>query len=192
MTPLPKLTPPWWMDGSTLTQASGEDIQEPAMLTAGTHTFWQRIADWLSWPLQQTALTCDIKLLDLLAWENGITRFRGEPEWLYRRRVHYAELNAMDAGSSVGFARIFERLGFSVLSTRERMAGEDWDVIALELADSELASATDLMTAVVQNYGRTCRRYTIMTTNEAQITISCAEFNAEYTTLEATCNVSQP
>lgn len=190
MNSLPRLTLPWWMDGKTLPQQQGEQPQEPAMMTEGTRTFWQRIADVMVWPLSQSsALTCSYDILTLLAWENSIERFNGEPEWLFRRRVHFAELNALDAGSSAGFKRIFDRLGFNVIAQHERIAGEDWDVIALELADSELASASSVMTAVIQNYGRTCRRYTMTTTTEATLSISGVEFNAHYTTLEAQCNV---
>ncbi|MFM5556711.1 phage tail protein [Aeromonas rivipollensis] len=154
--PLPACAPPWWEDGETLTQG----VKEPAMLSRGIMTFWQQVRRWLLISLGAVdPLTCSKELLDLLAWERDIKRFKGEPLELFRKRVKYAFVNAQDAGELAGFKRIFERLGIGWCEIHERVAGADWDVIVVEVTDSALSSNQALMQALIQHYGRTCRRY---------------------------------
>jgi hypothetical protein len=178
---LPDLITPWWMDGTTL--ADSTQPQEPAMLVQGTQSFWQKITDWLTWPLsQQSALTCSEDVLGLLAWENSVVRFSNEPLWLYRRRVHFAYLNTLDAGSMAGFKRILSRFDIDVLATYERQAGRDWDIVSIELADNALVTSDVLLATLIQDFGRTCRRYEHTTTNTAAIEISAAEYHCNYDT----------
>jgi hypothetical protein len=73
--------------------------------------------------------------------------------------VKYAEQNAMDAGSKAGFIQIFDRLGIGYLEMLEREDEVNWDVISLRLSDSQIAENIDLLDYVIQQYGRTCRRY---------------------------------
>lgn len=154
--PLPACAPPWWEDGETLTQG----VKEPAMLSRGIMAFWQQVRRWLLISLGAVdPLTCSKELLDLLAWERDIKRFKGEPLDLFRKRVKYAFVNAQDAGEVAGFKRIFERLGIGWCEIHERVAGADWDVIVVEVTDSALSSNQALMQTLIQHYGRTCRRY---------------------------------
>jgi hypothetical protein len=135
---------------------------ETAKLVAAAKTWWQRAEDWVRWPLGQTdALTCELGILDLLAWQRDITRFEDEPEALYRNRVKFAQINAEDSGSKAGFIRIFERLGIGYLEIDERTDPVNWDVITLTLSDSQLAQNPALLTNIINQYGRTCRRYTL-------------------------------
>lgn len=185
----PKLEPlnlPFWMDGQTLTETP--EPQEPAMLTAGMQGFWQRVRGWLLWPLTQSdPLTCDVELLDLLAWERRITRFRDEPLWLYRKRVAFAFVNAKDAGSTQGFINIFNRLGVPVLSIAERQPGKDWDIVSIELDDTIVASAS-LLGTIIQDYGRTCRRYEYVSSKATALFLPVTECNNDYQTLTARAN----
>lgn len=153
---LPPHDAPWWEDGHTI--SSG--LREPTFLVRGIMAFWQRLRSWLLLPLAELdPLTCSRELLDLLAWERDIQQFAGEPLALFRKRVKYAFINAKDAGEVAGFKRIFERLGIGWCDIHERRAGEPWDVITIEVSDSALTENQPLMQALIQHYGRTCRRY---------------------------------
>lgn len=153
---LPEANAPWWEDGQTI----ADGVKEPAFLARGIMALWRRIRRWCLLPLEVVdPLTCSRELLDLLAWERDIRRFDGEPLELYRRRVKYAFINAMDAGEVAGFKRIFERLGIGWCELHERQAGAPWDVITIEVTDSAIADNQQLMEALIRHYGRTCRRY---------------------------------
>lgn len=141
-------------------------------LITAAKTYWQRAEDAVRWPLTQLdALTCTVPMLDLLAWQRDINRFTDEPEDLYRKRVKYALINAQDAGSKAGFVRIFERLGIGYLEVIERSDPVNWDVILLRLSDGQIAQSSALINYIIQQYGRTCRRYTleVLTPVPAQI-----------------------
>lgn len=122
--------------------------------------WWDKAEDWIKTPLNQMdAETCSGALLKYHAFQKDVTRFTDEPENLFRKRVKYAEQNAMDAGSKAGFIQIFERLGIGYLEILEREEEVNWDVISLRLSDSQIAENIDLLDYVIQQYGRTCRRY---------------------------------
>ncbi|WAF68471.1 phage tail protein [Aeromonas dhakensis] len=153
---LPESKAPWWEDGKTI----ADGVQEPAFLAKGIMAFWRQIRGWLLQPLaQQDPLTCSEAMLALLAWERDITRFKGEPLALFRKRVKYAFINAQDSGEVAGFKRIFERLGIGWCELHERQDGTPWDVITIEVADSALTQNQQLMETLIQHYGCTCRRY---------------------------------
>jgi hypothetical protein len=153
---IPELTPPWWMDGKTLTQ----QLSEPWYLTQGLYGFWTRVRDWLLYPLKQVdPLTCSEAVLQLLAWDRDISRFTGEPLDLYRKRVAFAFKNAVDAGGEAGFYSIFSRLGMTISNLDERSPGIDWDIITITMEDDAQTENQDLLSTLIQHYGRTCRRY---------------------------------
>lgn len=153
---LPESQAPWWEDGKTI----ADGVKEPAFLAKGIMAFWRRMRGWLLQPLaQQDPLTCSEAMLALIAWERDITRFKGEPLDLYRKRVKYAFINAQDSGEVAGFKRIFDRLGIGWCELYERQDGTPWDVITIEVADSAMAKNQQLMETLIQHYGRTCRRY---------------------------------
>lgn len=180
---LEALNLPFWMDGQTLTESP--EPQEPAMLKIGMQSFWQRVRGYLLWPLTQSdPLTCSVDVLHLLAWERRITRFRDEPLWLYRKRVAFAFVNAKDAGSTQGFINIFNRLGVPVISIAERQPDKDWDVVSIEIDDTTVSSAA-LMGTIIQDYGRTCRRYEYVSNKAAALILAGSEVNADFQTLTA-------
>lgn len=172
--PLPVHTVPWWEDGLTLPEVP----QEPTYLIAGIMAFWQQVRTWLLTPLaSQDPLTCSPSMLGLLAWERDITRFDGEPLDLYRKRVKWAYLNARDAGDVAGFKRIFERLGLGWCELHERQADTDWDVITVEVTDSDAANNQALMMELIQHYGRTCRRYRFQVVYPQSATVHAARID---------------
>lgn len=163
----PALTIPWWMGGEQI-----------AKLLAAATAWWALIASWARWPLEQRDPTlCCLPMLDLLAWEREIERFKGEPEWLYRKRVEHALINAQDAGSTVGFVRIMQRLGVGYVELDERRPDRDWDVITLRLTDSQLSESPELLRTILQMYGRTCRRYEFEILTAFDLGVVACEFN---------------
>lgn len=174
---LPKINVPWWQDGATTSEA----LKEPHYLTKGVSAFWQRMRDWLAWPLAQLEpLTCSEPLLDLLAWDRDIQRFDGEPLSLYRKRVKFAAINAKDAGSVAGFKAIFERLGIGIVALKERERRAEWDVITIEVRDSAMSQNSRLMLELIRQYGRTCRRYRFQVSYPAVLGIRHGTFGHSF------------
>lgn len=170
-----KLKLPFWLDGIQLTK-----------LTAAAQSWWAKVEDWLRWPLlQMDPETCHVTVLDLLAWQRDITRFKDEPESLYRLRVKHAFINAVDAGSTAGMKRILRRLGVGYVEIEERMPDRDWDVVLLQLSDSQLSQNPELLRVLIQQYGRTCRRYDFVTITPVILRLGALDFNDDQLTLVA-------
>lgn len=110
---------------------------DPARLLRGSVKFWSQVYGWITWPLKQfDPLVCPEPLLNLIAWERDIDRFKGEPLDIFRKRVSYAFINAQQAGEVAGFIAIFERLGIGYVELLERQDGLDWDVIVVRVTSS--------------------------------------------------------
>ncbi|PWE46182.1 phage tail protein [Pseudomonas prosekii] len=170
-----KLGLPFWLDGPQL-----------AKLKAASQSWWEKVEGWLQWPLlQMDAETCHLTVLDLLAWQRDISRFKDEPESLYRLRVKFAFVNAVDAGSTAGLKRILQRLGVGYVEIDERMPDRDWDVVLLRLSDSQLSQNPELLRVLIQQYGRTCRRYDFVTITPVSLRIVAVDFNDDQQTLIA-------
>ena len=96
---------------------------DPARLLRGSVKFWSQVYGWITWPLKQfDPLVCPEPLLNLIAWERDIDRFKGEPLDIFRKRVSYAFINAQQAGEVAGFIAIFERLGIGYVAGLPRWA----------------------------------------------------------------------
>jgi len=170
-----KLKLPFWLDGTQLTK-----------LTAAAQSWWERVEGWLRWPLlQMDPDTCHLTVLDLLAWQRDITRFKDEPEALYRLRVKHAFINAVDAGSTAGMKRILQRLGVGYVEIEERHPDRDWDVVLLQLSNTQLAENPELLRVLIQQYGRTCRRYDFVTITPVTLRVVAVDFNDDQQTLVA-------
>lgn len=164
---------------------------EPAKLLRACRNFWLWVYGWLTWPLKQLdAATCTVPLLQVLAYQRDITRFNGEPLELFRKRVQYAFINARDAGSVAGFIAIFERLGVGYVEIRERQSGIDWDVISLSVTDGQVASNPDLLMQIIQQYGRTCRRYRFEVINNSTLQLRAGWVGCEYVCYSAASTVA--
>ena len=125
--------------------------------------WWDKVQKWISFSASPVdVMTAPLGLVDLLAWERGITRLYGEGENLYRLRVCHAFLNARDAGQKAGFERIFKRLNIELTGQAERVDPDNWDVIYLESNDPLFTSVPGLFGALTESYGRTCRRYALI------------------------------
>ena len=159
---------------------------ELAKLKTALLDFWAWVASVVQWPLSQLdAETCTVQALYLLAWQRQVAPLPGEPIALLRRRVKYAFVNAQDAGSTAGFKRIFQRLEIGYISISERVPGQDWDVVVVELTDQELAGNIALLQQLVNHYGRLCRRYQLQVSNVAEIGLAGFEFSNDFTTYSA-------
>ncbi|XPV75195.1 MAG: phage tail protein [Desulfovibrio sp.] len=165
-----KIKLPFWLEGP-----------ETLKLKAAAEKYFDQLAKWAHWPAsQQDPLTCEESFLNLLAYQRDIKRFEGEPLSLYRLRVHYAYINARESGSVAGFKRIFQRLEIGYVEIEERLPGEDWDVVAIRLSDSQLASNQRLIEVLIQHYGRTCRRYRLTVLTPQGVWAGACEFGMEY------------
>lgn len=171
-----KLKLPFWLDGPEL-----------AKLTAAAQAWWAKVEGWLTWPLMQMdPEVCHLQLLDLLAWQRDITRFSGEPESLYRLRVKYAFINAVDAGSTEGLKQILVRLGVGVVEIEERVDGRDWDVVFVQVSDAQSSQHSELLRELIRHYGRTCRRYDFLTINPLDnLRVYAVDFNDDQQTFVA-------
>ncbi|WP_422402817.1 phage tail protein [Pseudomonas sp. GZD-209] len=170
-----KLELKFWLAGTELTK-----------LKDAAQGWWEQVEEWLRWPLLQLdAETCHLTILDLLAWQRDITRFKGEPEDLYRLRVKYAFINAKDAGSVAGMKRILVRLGVGYVEIEERQPDRDWDVVLLQLTNTQLAKNPELLRVLIQQYGRTCRRYDFVTLTPVTVATGLVHFNDDQQTLVA-------
>ena len=170
-----KLALPFWLSGGELTK-----------LKAAAQAWWEQVEGWAQWPLlQMDADSCHLNILELLAWQRDITRFKGEPETLYRLRVKFAFINAVDAGSTAGMKRILQRLGVGYVEIEERMPDRDWDVVLLRFSDSQLSQNPELLRVLIQQYGRTCRRYDFVTLTPVDLRVAVVDFNDDQQTLVA-------
>jgi len=157
----------FWADGPVLSktaQVCGETFDRLLTNLAALSARWG------------DADTCPVPILNLLAYQRGITRLEGEDDNLYRKRVKYAFENSLDAGSAAGFARIWARLGLGVIVQTERYDSTDWDVIKIQLDEATFARYRGLFEALIGLYGRTCRRYQIESADPAHI-LTFRQFN---------------
>lgn len=144
-----KLKLPWWMAGPELSKVK-----------TAAQDFFDDLLAVARWPLEQLdARQASEGIVRLIAWQRGIDRFNNERLEMFRLRVFHAYANAKDAGSKIGFERIFQRLELGPLQQKEREPDNDWDVIVLIVRDSVTAQNPEFMNWLIQTYGRTCRRY---------------------------------
>lgn len=136
-------------------------------------TFWQRFSDMLAWPAGQLdPMTAELELLHLLAWERDIQQIPFETEYLYRIRVKYALKFTKGAGSKEGWHFMFKKLGISKVGIEERMVHTDWDVVRLQILDSDLSKSPKLIENIIKQYGRTCRRYEFASSNTTNVNVA--------------------
>lgn len=122
--------------------------------------YWQRVADILAWPAKQLdPMTAELELVNLLAWERDISQIPNETEQTYRIRVKFALQFAKGAGTKSGWYDMFEKLGIPWITIDERISETDWDVVSLQLLDSDLSERAQLIGSICRQYGRTTRRY---------------------------------
>lgn len=168
---------------------SFEHVKLPTWLNRGLvlslayvfEAWWDTVKNWLSEPLRQiNPDTCTLGMLNLIASSRNVERFAGEPEGLYRLRVKFAHINAVDAGSVAGIKRIFFRLGVGYVEVRERVDGRDWDMIILELSDAQLSGNQPLLELLLRKYGRTCRRYEFNVISSVELGLSISHFDHDW------------
>lgn len=139
----------FWMNGA-----------ESTKLGKAAHAWFSMLGKAAAWSLNnRDPMTCDERTLSLLAWERCVRRYPGEPERLYRLRVTHAYANARDSGQTAGWGRIFERLELGGLSLAERVPGQDWDRVGIIADDSQFPDQQNVLEIIIEDYGRTCRRY---------------------------------
>ncbi len=173
---------PWWQDGKT----TSEQLKEPYFLSKGVAQFFTLLKSYLLFPLEQAdALTCNESLLNIMAWDKDIKRVNSEPLSLFRKRVKYALINAKDSGTVAGFKAIFERLGIAIVTFKEREDPAQWDVCTIEMTDSDISQNSALVQTLIEQYGRTCRRYIFQVTFSSPLYIASIEFSHSFALFRA-------
>jgi len=149
-----------WSDLTKMPYWLARQGSELDKLRKGAMRFWQSFADMLAFPSKQLdPMTADLEIVHLLAWERDIEQIPSETETLYRTRVKYALKFAKGAGSKEGWYYMFKKLGTPWITIDERISETDWDVVSLQLLDSDLADRAGLIDNICRQYGRTTRRY---------------------------------
>lgn len=166
----------FWMDGA-----------ENSKLGQAAHKWFSLLGKAASWGIvSRDPLACGNAALDMLAWERGIRRYAGEPERLYRLRVKYAYANGKDAGHVNGWKRILVRLELindeSELVLIERAAGQDWDIIGIEFDDARASALQTVLELIINEYGRTCRRYRFISRIVQGVAVHVATFDEDHNT----------
>lgn len=178
--PDPKLS--FWMGG-----------ERARALCRAARNFWQRIADAATWPARQlNPLECSPPILDLIAWQRCIARYPGEPERLYRLRVAHAYANAVDAGQTAGWGRIFRRLELGEVQLEERVPEQDWDRVGIVCDDAQFPDQQNVLEIIVEDYGRTCRRYYFVSRIALPSSVGCALFDLDHNTVCAAPSALPP
>lgn len=138
-------------------------------LANGFGDWWDKVEEWLKSPLNYLdPETCSLAILKLWAYQRDVDLFANESEELFRQRVVFAIQNTIDAGSKEGFSSIFARFGWPLLGQIERDPDKDWDVVTLWLGDSTITSDPELGQYLIQQFGRTCRRYEFLNVDEVE------------------------
>jgi hypothetical protein len=171
---------PFWLEGTQLLK-----------LVDTARSWWDLVETWIHYPLTQfDELTCSEAILNLWAFQRDVQRFANEPLALYRKRVKFALVNIQDAGSVEGFIAIFDRLDLGTITLTERFLDDDWDVIAINITDAQLAGNEALLNEIIRCYGRTCRRYYYTVTTQLTLNLTSAAVGVEYSYSAARLNIN--
>ena len=170
---LPEL--PWWIRGPGLTAIHNAAQQ----FWAGLYALIPGIK------AQAYPDTCDADLLPLIAWQRGVERFPAEPEAQYRLRIKHAFANAMDAGSTAGFSRIFARLALGAVEQEEGHPDRDADVIVMKVTGQAACAHPDMLPWLIRTYGRTCRRYEWSFAAPVTLAVKTALYSCDTQTFKA-------
>ena len=151
---LPELKLPFWMNGP-----------HAATLVRAARRWWLDVGDWAAFPLRH------------------IARVPKEVDRMYRLRVDHAYRNAVDSGQIAGWQRIFERLEIPLKGLEERIKGQDWDIIGVYLDDHVLSAFQNVIEWIVDDYGRTCRRYHLVSRYRHDVNVRIGTFGNDHATV---------
>jgi len=183
-TKLSPLSLSFWMAGA-----------ESTKLGQAAYKWFSLLGKAAAWAIDtRDPLTCGEAMLDLMAWERGVTRTPFDTERLYRLRVKHAYENGRDAGSAGGWKRIFERLELlpdgNEIEQLERMPGQDWDIVGLAMTDERMTELQNILERIIiEEYGRTCRRYRLTSRVKQGITVAVSTFDDDHATILCRSNV---
>ncbi|CAM2803758.1 Phage protein [Vibrio neptunius] len=162
---------------------------ELAKFANALRNYWLRVDEALRMPLKKhDPLTAPIGIVRLMAWERDIEPLEREDEMIFRIRVANAYSFARHGGETAGFKNMFAKLGVDWVEIHERQDQEQWDVVTIETADSELAQKNWLMNAMIRQYGRTCRRYQFNVTYPVTLKMIAAAFGQRFNLYAAKAN----
>ena len=170
MSDFPEIKIPFWMNGPHVRTLAG-----------ASRVWFGRLGEWAAFPLRQAdPMTCSERMLDLIAWQRGVTRAAGEAERLFR--VVGAPSPAT-APQIAGWKRIFKRLELGDIALEERKAGQDWDVIGIMMDDGSFPNYQNVLELIVADYGRTCRRYHFISRIPQRVAVRFVPFDDHHATI---------
>ncbi|WP_338725703.1 hypothetical protein V8687_18320 [Shewanella baltica] len=180
-----------WDDLTKLPYWLARPASELDKLRKGAVRFWQRLVDVLAWPAKQLdPMTAQLELVHLIAWERDIEQIPSETEFMYRTRVKYALPFAKGAGSKSGWLDMFKKLGMSWVNIDERISLVDWDVVDLQLLDTDFGDRQNLISYICRQYGRTTRRYQFTTISKMPLVAPLTTFEHQHSFNVATVNTN--
>lgn len=171
---------PIWMDGPNARAFK-------SLMT----NWWEQVGLWARLPVTTfDVLTCDIRFVDLIAYQRGIDRYAGELEGFYRLRVHHAWRNAIAAGTPAGMTQVFDNLALPVPEFTERLPQYDWDMTKVRIPSRDYADATlrEQIHFTLSVYWQTCRRFVVVQRTNMDGAIYGANTLTQRAHLERTIN----
>ena len=166
---------PFWLKGP-----------EALKLAAAVKAFFTRWENWLGEVAPQADIAnCSPAALELHAWERGVARLPGESEALWRERVRHAITAAIESGSKKGLELILGVHGVLNFQVLERVEGDDWDIVRIELDPVSLSADSDLLGKIFTEWGRVCRRYIISYTVPVPVYHGVSAYTRSFTVEEA-------
>lgn len=131
-------------------------------LLRAAQAWYAKLEYWIAWPLRQLDVaTCEEYLLDVYAYQRGITKIIGEPISLYRLRIKTAFINSEEAGTITGLKNIMRRLEVPVVSVKHKISGRHWAVVEVEVTQSVNSEYGDILQEIFSTYGKLCRTYEV-------------------------------
>jgi hypothetical protein len=140
---------PFWL--------KGEEIRKLADAFRAVWALWIARLDLAL--LQADIRFCCEAALALHAEDRQVPRHPGEPLELWRNRVLHAFTAAKEAGSRRGLEFILGVHGVLDFIVSERVPGEDWDIVFVELDPVSFSTDTAILDRIFERWGRTCRRH---------------------------------
>jgi len=146
--------------------------------------WWDLVESWSRWPLNQMdIMTCHALLLDVVAYRRNIKRMRNESTGLYRTRIATAYINAKEAGTIKGLRNIFTRLGIPIVGIEQKIEGEHWATIKVQVTYDVASEYGELMKEILANYGKLCRSYQLTVISPVSIYLRSANFQFSSNTI---------
>jgi len=135
-----------------LKKPDGEDVK----IASAFNAFWNRFETTILSILDEIdPKVCTEISLGYHAWENNVIRLPGETIESWRSRVDNAMSVLDQAGSKKGLKVILDLYGLKI--DDDQFGDLDWDMVVIAMDTTPIDST--IMTPLLEEWGRLCRRY---------------------------------